>query len=352
MSTTVTWDEAKASVDSNYLDAWDFVTPTHNLSLPPRFADTNTNMVDVGNLPWEVNESFALTPTAHSQMLGRIKFPERFWNHLGYHGLYSKRESIANDLLVDHDSVAMVRQTGGCVFGLMSPCYERIGHDFVMDVLGNAKISDRFDLKSFKHKKDYMNLKFTTKVENVGDYGVGFSLTNSESGLSRFRMSTYIFVLACSNGMIANKGEVGTQISMIHKGAKVHMGMLEPPRWANSKFKVLRSQIEKNIALAEDESLLLSITETIDRAKRTTVADADQHFESISVMLKLSEEEKKAYNDSLKTHWATSGEGEAQNSLWGSVQALTFVAHTNPIFSSSFRQEEIESEAWNILVGG
>ena len=81
------------------------------------------------------------------------------------------------------------------------------------------------------------------------------------------------------------------------------------------------------------------MTGIIERSKDVET-NLEDTVNRISKRLHLTPNEKKAYNDSIAVH--------PQN-LWGVINALTFVAHTNPLIQGHARQEEIETVAWEYL---
>lgn len=340
----VDWDEMVGTVLNRSSDPMDIVVPVRDIQFPQWGNSTSHYLTikseatdDYDDMEWNFNYS----NTAISQLLRRIMFPEKFWYHLRHHDLMAERNRVANELLSHDGGNVMARAYDQTIYGICSPSYERINNEWILQMLGKHGVPERFDCRHFRHDgyPDSMVLKFTSKVENVGDYGIGFTISNSENGLHAFRMSIYIFVLECSNGMIMYKGDVGQNLRHIHKGIERPVGYLDPPSYERRKFFDIEASVVANLDAAEDAIMLERVTDTIEKAKKLTYG-LDVTVQHIVDQLKLTVAEKKAYMLSIV---------EQPQSLWGVVQALTSVAHTELNIAGTPRQEELEAKAWEII---
>ena len=195
--------------------------------------------------------------------------------------------------------------------------------------------------------RDRLVLKARQKsMREVGDYGVGFVITNSMSGIAAFEMRAYVHVLACANGMILPRGHFMEDLRMVHRGGASPAGLMPPPSYEGKKFDQLSSHIADTIRKARSAEFAEYIGQNIERAKLDIIyhnnEDEEQDtFHRISNMLRLTQEERESYGEALLRP-------EHTPNRWGYVQAATWMAHQAPIVGTD-RQEAIESAAWEVL---
>ena len=298
--------------------------------------------------------SSVVTGTAMKAICHRINFPYRFWDDLAYKGrtykekesLGSMRDQLANQLLsLSSDEVLVRSSFSDEIYGVNSLHYERINHDFVWDLLAENEVMADFNLVGMKCSYDYLSLKFVSKKANkVDDIGTGFIITNSMSGLRALEVKGFVFVLACTNGMIIENGGVGKVVRRIHKGRRLELGGLQdtPDYTRDPKFEEIREKVYNHISYTRSETFKEKVLDKINTAMEKDIKE-EEEVERIEGILKLNEEERKTYKNFLLPNLDTHGK-----TLWGYVQAATEMAHS-PTFESTLRQEELEHSAWKVL---
>ena len=292
----------------------------------------------------ESGNEYTLSDTALNGMLYRLDWARKFWDHIPKKGLRATRNNLADRLLERNHQDVLVRSKDNFIFGMNSPYYERINHDFVTQMLLDNEVMSDFDIVGYRSDYDFFSIRAISKnnFNEVGDVGLGFIISNSMSGLRALEIKMFVFVLACSNGMIIPQTAVGKMVRRIHKGGRMEYGKQNAPTYAGEKFHEIRSEVAAQIRFARSEELARMTSDTIQQAKETAV-EKDAQRERIRNTLKLSETEKKLYNEALDLNIRDHGQN-----VWGWVQAATWMAHRPP-FEGTLRQEELEMAAWRVL---
>lgn len=340
----------QSEVDGLCHNNHDIVTPMSNISIKPFESLTDPDRLSIRDFPlWRGDSGFEMSGTSRSSLLSRISFPPKFWDYLPKKNLRQGRDSIANALLAQSQRGSMVRINGDKVYGVLSPSYERINHDWVIDQLWQNEVPSDFHITDFRADRDCLVLKAMQKsMKNVGDIGVGFVISNSMSGTAALKMRAYVHVLACSNGMILPAGALTQDLHMVHRGPAMPNGLMAPPSTDTPKMEEVANHIYMAIQKARGEDLLKYVSDQILGAKLVDMTpndatDEEEIFTRVSKMLQLTQDEKTVYVNALARP-----EHRTMN-RWGYVQAATWMAHQSPIEGTQ-RQEEIEASAWRLLV--
>lgn len=315
-------------------------------------SDVN-NIIDSENdLNIEAGVWMPTTETARDQLLGHINMPRRFYDHMIYKGLSLNVSSDIVKLCGLTDKPVMVRRLntvlGPIAIALLSPSYFRINHDLITDSLNYAGVhiggddgptgGEGFEIKKAELHIDRLHVRMLSRGLETGEIGVGLDITNSETGLHPLNVSTFVYVLACSNGMIIKTKDLGS-IRKVHRMAKADYGVLDDPAYNDVRYADLFENIVRRIYAARDEQMLMQIQKTIDRSKELTAPNAIDRIETrIRTMLTAPE----------KVKYPVYREAEPAN-VWGSVQALTAMAHNEPTIEDTPRQSVLETRAWDEL---
>ena len=284
------------------------------------------------------------TPTALSQLLGQIDFPDRFFNHLCEEGLNDHASKTMNLLLEQKDKPVMFRTIDKSIIAVLSPSYFRINNDFVIDATGVLDDgTEEFKVQSYANTPDRLHIRLLTRGLETGEIGIGVDITNSETGLLALSVNTFVCVLACSNGMIIRQKELGGVMGgmrKVHRTARADLGVMADPDVADYRYREIAEDIVCRMNAANDEALLHRIQSRIDEAKILTDPD---HITAVDDTIKkiLTKPEKLTYSGFYRPL--------EENSIWGSVQALTAMAHTELSIHRTPRQSELETRAWDIM---
>ena len=315
-------------VNLNTIDTAGHLTPVENVYCTG-FSDEN----------WRTP-----TPTALGQLLGHIDFPDRFYHHLCGEGLNGHASTTINLLLEQKDKPVMFRSIGSEIVAVLSPSYFRINNDFVIDATGVLEDgTEEFQVRRYANTPDRLHIRLLTRGLDTGEIGIGVDITNSETGLSALSVNTFVYVLACSNGMIIRQKEVdGVMGGMrkVHRTARADLGVMAEPDVADHRYREIAEDLVCRMNVANDEALLHRIQSRIDEAK--TFTDPD-HVTAVDDTIKkiLTKPEKLTYSGFYRPL-----EGK---SVWGSVQALTAMAHTEELIHLTPRQSVLETRAWDIM---
>jgi hypothetical protein len=300
----------------------------------------------------DANGWMATTDTARDQLLGHIDMPRRFYAHMINKGLPLNLSNDIGKLCGVMDKPVMVRRlnrvNGRIAIALLSPSYFRINHDFVTDALKDSGVDidgegqpiggDDFEIKKMELTPDRLHIRMLTRGLETGEIGVGLDITNSETGLYALNVSTFVYVLACSNGMIIKNKDLGS-LRKVHRTTCAERGVLGDPSYCDARYQDLSGDIVRRVCAARDERVLMEIQKTVDRSKELTEPKVIDRVESrINKMLTAPERVK--YPVYRKTEPAN---------VWGSVQALTAMAHNEPSIEDTPRQSDLETRAWDEL---
>ena len=297
-----------------------------------------------GTLNRTSSPDYGVSHTAMKSVCHRINFPYKFWAHLDFVGECVSRNQLANNLLTNSDDDVLLRfNSERNIYGVNSLHYERINHDFVWSLLANNEVMSDFNIVDMNVTHDYLSVKVISKnVQEVDDVGVGFIITNSMSGLRALEIKCFVFVLACSNGMIVSQGSLGDIVRRVHKGSKLSIGAQEPPNYRDPKFWQISDLVGNQIMYARSRNFKGIVIDKISKAMETPILE-EKDTDKVKNILNLTEKEKAHYNKSLHNNLPQHG-----RTLWGYVQAATEMAHLPP-FEGTPRQEEIEQDAWRAL---
>ena len=293
-----------------------------------------------------------LSPTGLTQLLGHVEMPERFFDHLNDEELHDHAARTINLLLENKNKAVMMRRIrtgfGGVITAILSPSYFRINNDFVVDTLEKAGITvdshglagnDEFQVKRNTNTPDRLHVRLLSRGVETGDIGIGVDITNSETGLAALNVSPFVYVLACSNGMIIKQQELGG-MRKIHRTARADFGFLPDPDLTEWRYREIAEDIIVRINAANDEKFLLEIQSKIDDSKKITEPKQIDKLEN-RIKAILNKPEKLMYTDFYRPI--------EPGNAWGSIQALTAMAHTEETIENTPRQSELETRAWDFL---
>lgn len=167
------------------------------------------------------------------------------------------------------------------------------------------------------------------KQYDDGGIYAGFSLRNSEVGMSKFVIVPRVIVGACVNGMV----QYEDVYEHVHLGKKSSLGYVDPSHrtlMLNSKATV--SEISDHIAHFASKKYLNSVVDRLSNANRELEHPVDA-VRNVAKLFSYSEAEEKAILDSFSRSRDTS--------KFGIMQAMTFAAQSR----DADRGYEIEMDA-------
>ena len=143
--------------------------------------------------------------------------------------------------------------------------------------------------------------------------------------------------------MIIRQKELGGVMGgmrKIHRTARADLGVMSNPDVTDYRYREITEDIVARMNAANDEALLHRIQGRIDEAKLLTDPD---HVTAVDDTIKeiLTKPERLTYSGFYRPL--------EDRSIWGSVQALTAMAHTEELIHLTPRQSVLETRAWDVL---
>jgi len=192
----------------------------HDFLVPNQFMRMeNDNSISIPTKIGSLSSNFEVNDTFHSQLASKLSIPKKYYDAMT--DIPGLRSTNVNAWLNHREEKNLVRTLDGKARALLSDRYKPIDHllilhSFLPSVQG---MEIKFQSNSLTSSKLYIQMLFP-KLEGEVERGdvvqAGITLTNSETGQGSVDVSTFLYRLVCSNGMI---GE--SLLHKYHAGRKV-----------------------------------------------------------------------------------------------------------------------------------
>lgn len=155
-----------------------------------------------------------------SRLCTSLDIPNRYINQLSGENA-SLAASLVNDRILRNSGDLMLALDNTVVEGVVGGGYSRLENSLVVQ-LAAAELSEgsfsRIELEGLRMRLNLLGPAMHTPIKRqVGDVVKGgLDIYNGEDGGASFNVSTYIYRLVCSNGMIAPKEE--SLGRLVHRG--------------------------------------------------------------------------------------------------------------------------------------
>lgn len=261
-------------------------------------------------------QSFRLNDTARQQLASRLNVPLPFAERLRTEepALYDR---TFNTLLHRKDEQRLIRTNGDDTCrAFLSKNYKIMDHDeFLRTVLPLLSLNSCLNVQEAFLSDSHLQLSITLEENDrhvrPGDpvkYGV--VLLNSEVGLGSLSLSSFIYRLVCSNGLVVPEREGSLR--------RIHLGRAMADvndSYNKSIWREYSNAIKELLTGKRFEEIMASMRAA---AAKPIVKDAEVIVEEIGKKFNLSKEEQAL----VKTQY----EANADMSVWGLINAVTEVA--------------------------
>lgn len=261
-------------------------------------------------------QSFRLNDTARQQLASRLNVPLPFAERLRTEepALYDR---TFNTLLHRKDEQRLVRTSGGdSCRAYLSKHYKVMDHDeFLRTVLPILSLNTNLNVQEAFLSDTHLQLSITLEENDrhvrPGDpvkYGV--VLLNSEVGLGSLSLSSFIYRLVCSNGLVVPEREGSLR--------RIHLGRAMADvndNYNKSIWREYSSSVKELLTGKRFEEIMASMRAA---AARPLVKDAEVIVEEIGKKFNLSKEEQAM----VKAQY----EANADMSVWGLINSVTEAA--------------------------
>ena len=261
-------------------------------------------------------QSFRLNETARQQLASRLNVPLPFAERLRTEepALYDR---TLNTLLHRKDEQRLIRTNeGDTCRAFLSKNYKIMDHDeFLKTVLPILSINPNLNVQEAFLSDTHLQLSITLEESDrhvrPGDavkYGV--VLLNSEVGLGSLSLSSFIYRLVCSNGLVVPEREGSLR--------RIHLGRAMADvndNYNRSIWREYSNAIKELLTGKRFEEIMASMRAA---AARPIVKDAEVIVEEIGKKFNLSKEEQAM----VKAQY----EANADMSVWGLINSVTEAA--------------------------
>ena len=261
-------------------------------------------------------QSFKLNETARQQLASRLNVPLPFAERLRAEepALYDR---TFNTLLHRKDEQRLVRTSSNDTCrAFLSKNYKILDHDeFLKSVLPILSLNPKLNVQEAFLSDTHLQLSITLEENDrhvrPGDpvkYGV--LLLNSEVGLGSLSLSSFIYRLVCSNGLVVPEREGSLR--------RIHLGRAMTDvndSYNRSIWREYSSAVKELLIGKRFEEIMASMRAA---AARPIVKDAEVIVEEIGKKFNLSKEEQAL----VKAQY----EANADMSVWGLLNSVTEAA--------------------------
>lgn len=198
-----------------------------------------------------------VTPHAHTQLSEYLDIPKKYYDRIRtqFPAVY---DFSVNSLLGSRDEVRMVRTLDGKARAILSDRYRRIDNfntaQVVLSELPKLPFPVHFSSLDLTETKLYIKIttdRFTAEVKKGDPVRMGLQFTNSEIGLSSFRIEPFIERLICTNGMVTQD----FSLKRYHVGKQV--------TGSNADMLEAEEIFADDTLLADDNAFLLKVRDLI-----------------------------------------------------------------------------------------
>ena len=349
--------ELKAELERQKKERYDVVVPSNQLTA---LYDENINevMLDVPDLEGSSSQ-YGITPYAHRQICTKTKIPVKY-----YELMKEKKPDLlvknVNAWLPDKEK-RMVRVLDGNVRALLSSRYRIIDN---YDILNQA-LMEFFNISNDKktkidiHKADLTDTHLFVKalspdlIDEVHDtdnmkrgdiVNGGIMISNSEVGAGGYKVTPFINIVKCSNGLIGEE-----VLKKIHLGKDLGIGEID---WSDETLRLqdeaLWAKMKDMIHATFNPEIFHKWVDRINKVAKVEIEKPTLAVNNIVKSYKMPE----SLQDDLMNFFA-----KENNTQWGLSNAVTAYAQTVDDYNKQIEMEkigakilEMKPEEINILV--
>jgi len=296
--------------------------------------------------PLQSPDVFDLTPHALGQISTDLGIPKRYFDRMRETAPDLFRDNV-HHWLYNEPKARMVR-------GYLNPSDQMTGRAWMSDKfrrLDNVEIARtllpefeslafpvEFHQAAITDTRFYVRALFPTierSVKKVGDIvRWGVSIENSEIGAGSLKISGFMVVLQCTNGMVASK-----VLNARHVGKRADEGILSNEALAADDVAFWLAARDTLRATCS-EAAFAEVCERLEGLSDVPVVSPVAATRVLGNDVGLTEDEQEAVMLSLAADPNRIGRGQ-----WGMLNAITAVAQTVESFD---RQAELESIGWQV----
>ena len=324
----------------------------------------NSGLFEVQDRNGEVHE-YNLTDWAHGQISTYTGIPYSYYKRVNGTSQKLLAENVNHWFDQNKDDVRMVRIDGEYVRAFVSDRFKRIdNYDVASIAVEEAKkMTENIKFRQAWVTDKMMNLELIDPTQIIfidpdkqaqfeqhepGEhyfyepgkedvYMAGVSITNSEVGYKAFEAQTYLYRLACSNGLV-----LPYSIRKVHLGGRIGEG-----DWSRETQKLdialTESQIRDIVQKAFDKN-------AIDKAIDQLRASKDEKIPHPQIFVDMAAKEFALTDPERDGIWSNLSL-EKDLSKYGFIQAMTRTAQMHLGKSENERKYEMEKVAGTLVAG-
>jgi len=295
---------------------------------------------------------FAMTDVSHQQVSEKLGIPKRYYESMG--AIPGLRAQNVNAWLYNNpDTKKMVRTLDGRARAFLSDKFVPFDHYTVMESFLPV-MRDFADVEvralSLTETKMYVQIVFPSLAAEVkkGDIvQAGVTLSNSEVGYGAVDISTLIWRLVCSNGMVGQ-----SLVSRTHIGRRISDDAQETNIFKHdtvvAEIEAFRLRLRDTFAHALTQASFEKMVTRLREATEDKIANPIRVVENVTRRFDLTEKERESVMTNLMT------EGDA--SRWGLANSITALAKEIDNRDRQFALEqkgheviELSPQDWRVL---
>lgn len=305
----------------------DYIVPGYQLAM------RNDNILAIGENRQGIGE------VAHGQISDKLGIPKRYYDRMG--DIPELRTQNVNAWLDREKRNFMVRTLDGKARALLSDRFKPIDNSTVLGGVVSTLEGKELAVKSVSltERKMFLQVVFPAMTRDVavGDaVQYGLTISNSEVGSGSVDVSSMIWRLVCSNGMVAssvvNSRHVGRQASA---GEDYSIFSDEAVRADMQAFKL---KLRDTVQAAISDQHFDAIVDQMRAATEDRITRPEQTVRNVTKRFDLSED----FGDLILGNMIEEG----NLNRWGVVNGITALAKN---IESPDRQFEIERLGHSVL---
>lgn len=343
MKSNMTMDEFKSEVRRREESKEDFIAPSHRI-----------RMMDDGNrIGLQDHGEYTLQQNFHSQLANHLRIPKRYYDDMQQ--IPSLRAANVNAWLVKNgEEERMVRTLDNEARAFLSSKFRPFDNLFALKAL--TPVFDEFrgmeiQSSSLTDTRMYLQLVFPTLNAEVkpGDVvNQGIVITNSEVGRGALDVSSLIWRLACSNGMISqsilSRKHVGSRINFATEDVNIYQHDTIEAELESYRLRirdVVRHALQESVFMERIEKLREAAEDGISKRK------VKKTIENVTKKLNIKDDEI----DNIFANISA----EADYTRYGMANAVTALAHeSNPDDAYEYERAgntiiELSPSEWKVL---
>lgn len=337
----------------NKLHSIDFVTPPDNINITYDAGHQKYDMSfdavpDTNDIK---NEYFPVKKHPLNQITTTCNIPHKFSKYL-QESFPTLLATNINEIL-PQQSNRLIRILQGMndhvpkVNAVLSDTYQIVpNYDFGLMALNKIADLNNQGHRIQVHRADltdtHLHIKFTTDGLTDTIYGRhnepqkgdvvngGLIISNSDVGAGRIRVSPFVNILMCNNGMISPR-----EFSRIHRGRRMEPGIIMSDQTKQLEDQVLWSQLNDAIESAVNPEIFHQWIDEINGVARHVI---EKPMKAVQNLVESGQIPKRLEEDLLSQF---SKEGHTQ---WGLSNAVTRIAQDEEDYNNQLDLEKLGSE--------